>query len=301
MTNSSDIEEELSDISESEITDCVKKIYSQLQSKHYKVKKSGAYKCPFCPSKKKQRYHYVDILQHASGIGTSLKHRPKIKAQHQALAKYMKHDLVDSKLAHQVVAINPVPPHRKDEEKYVWPWKAILVNLPVKYKGDKYTGMTADEIKEMISQFNPSEVFPVWDCKGHTGKCIVDFSADWDGFRNAMSFDKHFHSSGVGRLSWKQWDNKSKEVHGWIAMEVDFNRSGLVADHLRQHGVLKSVDDVARDESTKTGFRVSHLAGQIDAMNQDIYEMQWKCNTSAMSLAQAMEDTGRLTQTYNEG
>lgn len=301
MADSSDLEEEQSEISESEITDSIERIYSQLQSKHYKVKKSGGYKCPFCPFKKKQRYQYKDLLQHASSIGTSHKHQPKMKAQHQALAKYMKHDLVDPKLAHQVVAINPAPPHRKDEEKYVWPWKGILVNLPVKYQGDEYMGKTADEIKEIISQFNPFEVCPLWDSKGHTGRCIVDFGADWDGFHNAMSFDKHFQSRGVGRLKWQDREHKSKEVHGWIAMEVDFNRSGLVADHLRQHGVLKSVDDVVRDEFNKSGSRVTHLAVQIEAMNQDIYEMEYKCNLSALSLAQAMEDTEMLTQTYNEG
>lgn len=300
MAPSSDSEEEQSEISESEITDCIEKIYSQLQSKHYKVKKSGAYKCPFCPSKKKQRYQYKDLLQHASGIGTSNK-PPKMKAQHQALAKYMKHDLTNPKLVHQIMAVNPVPPQRKDDDKYVWPWKGILVNLPVKHQGGQYTGKTADEIKEMISNFNPSEVFPLLDHRGHTGRCIVDFGADWGGFRNAMSFDKHFQSRGVGRLKWQEREHKSKEVHGWIAMEVDFNRSGQVADHLRQHGVLKSVDDVMQEESSKARSCVADLTVQIEAKNRDIYEMECKYNMSALSLAQVMEDREGLTRAYNEG
>jgi XS domain len=150
MVHSSDLEEE-SDISESEITDGVEKkstlscsqnttrLRNQVLTNAPSVRPIKKTKISVCryPSTC-ERHWYLD----------------------QALAKYMKHDLVDPKLALLIVAINPVPPHRKDEEKYVWPWKGILVNLPVKYKDDKYMGMTANEIKEMIAQFNPSE-FPL--------------------------------------------------------------------------------------------------------------------------------------------
>lgn len=133
MAHSSDQEEELSEISESEIIDCIDKIYSQLHSKHYKVKKSGTYKCPFCPAKKKQAYQYRDLLRHATGIGMSGKHQTKIKAQHQALAKYMKNHLANAALLDQPMIVDPVPPQRKNKDKYVWPWMGILVNLPIKY------------------------------------------------------------------------------------------------------------------------------------------------------------------------
>ncbi|KAJ3691203.1 hypothetical protein LUZ61_020367 [Rhynchospora tenuis] len=302
MANSSDQEEE-SEISESEIEESVEKFYSQLQSNQYKVKRSEkTYRCPFCPGKKKQSYEYKEIVQHASGIGSSSssRHKPKIKAEHQALSKYLKNDLADPALLLQVAIIGPSPLQRNDEEKYVWPWMGILVNMPVWFQDGRFVGDNRDQLITKLSAFNPSDVHPLGDHKGHTGKCIVEFGTDWNGFRNAMSFVKHFQSRGVGRSDWGANKLTSEEIHGWVATELDFNSKGIIGEFLRQHGVLKSVNDVMLEESKRIGSRVTDMTMQIEAKNKDLHEMQYKFHAKAFSLERIMEDNERIVQSFNE-
>lgn len=117
-----------------------------------------------------------------------------------------------------------------------------------------------------------------------------------------MAFTMPYHSTSISssvgrRLKWQERGSKSRKVHGWIATEADFNRSGLVADHPRQHGFLKSVDDVMQEEARK----VADLSVQLEAKNRDIYELECKYNATALSLDKTMEDTIRITQAYHEG
>ncbi|KAJ4776576.1 XH/XS domain-containing protein [Rhynchospora pubera] len=301
MANTSDYEEE-SEISESEIEESVEKFYSQLQSNQYKVKRSGkTFRCPFCPGKKKQSYEYKEIVQHATGIGSSSssRHKPKSKAEHQALSKYLKNDLADPASLLQVAIIRPSP-QRNDEEKYVWPWMGILVNMPVWFQDGRFVGDNRDELILKLSEFNPSDVHPLGDHKGHTGKCIVEFGTDWIGFRNAMSFVKHFQSRGVGRRDWGKNKQTSEEMHGWVATELDFNSGGIIGGFLKQHGVLKSVNDVMLEESKRIGSRVTDMTMQIEAKNKDLHEMQYKCHAKAFSLERIMEDNERIVQSFNE-
>lgn len=96
-------------------------------------------------------------------------------------------------------------------------------------RGDgHYIGENRDKLMMKLSAFSPSDAYPLWDHKRHTGKCIVEFGTDWAGFHNAMLFEKHFKLRGAGRCDWGKRKRTSVEVHGWVAMELDFNRPGKV-------------------------------------------------------------------------
>lgn len=56
------------------------------------------FRCPYCPNKKINRdYAYREILEHASGVGQSKSQKRSFieKANHLALVKYLKRDLMN--------------------------------------------------------------------------------------------------------------------------------------------------------------------------------------------------------------
>ncbi|XP_078174214.1 factor of DNA methylation 1-like [Carex rostrata] len=295
----SDSEE--SEVSESEIDDYAEKAYSNLKEGGFKVKYGdSAYKCPFCTGKKKQAYNFKDLLQHATGIGASNR-KAKEKATHLALAKYMKTDLADPSLSLQMVVFEPpTPPSRDRDEKFVWPWKGVVVNVPTEFKDGRHVGESGNRLKEQLSRFNPLRVHALWNYKGHTGNCIVEFSKDWNGFKDAMSFENHFEAERLGKRDWKERKSKTIDLYAWVAREDDYDGVGPIADHLRKNGDLKTVNDLAVEESRKTEKLVANLANQIEVKNRHLHELECKYNETTSSLNTMMEQREQLFVAYNE-
>ncbi|KAL5102032.1 hypothetical protein RYX36_006359 [Vicia faba] len=77
----------------------IKKAYEQLKKGSQNVKTSNStFICPYCPNRKRKRdYVYREIIEHASGVGWSISQsRSGIeKANHLALVKYLKRDLIN--------------------------------------------------------------------------------------------------------------------------------------------------------------------------------------------------------------
>ncbi|WJX64011.1 hypothetical protein P8452_48838 [Trifolium repens] len=77
----------------------VKKAYEQLKRGSQTVQTSAeTFICPYCPNRKRKRdYVYREIIEHASGVGWSISQtRSGIeKANHLALVKYLKRDLIN--------------------------------------------------------------------------------------------------------------------------------------------------------------------------------------------------------------
>ncbi|KAJ3672438.1 hypothetical protein LUZ60_007159 [Juncus effusus] len=292
-----------SELSDSEIQVHSEKIYAKLKAKEIKVRKRGKYRCPFCPGKKiKTNYHHKDLLQHSKGLSISNKHKPKTKSKHQALAKYLENDLKDPKLSLQLVKMEPTPTQSTNEEKFVYPWKGILVNVPIVYKNRKYESPNPNQVKDILSPFKPLDFYPLTDQKGHLGKCIVDFGTEWSGFHNAVSFENHFKSKGRGRDGYRETKEKKKrEICGWMAKEEDYNGwSQPVSDHLREIGELKSVDDVMKDHERKVSTRVNNLVVQMEQTNEEVKKMEYKYNVTEMKMQHINEQKDFLTQTYND-
>ncbi|KAJ4749354.1 XH/XS domain-containing protein [Rhynchospora pubera] len=294
----SDSEE--SEVSESEIDNYADTTYVKLKEGGSKVKyDDNAYKCPFCIGKKKQIYNFKDLLQHATGIAASNR-KAKEKATHQALAKFLKTDLADRSLSLQVAVLHPPAPQRDKDEKFVWPWKGVVVNVPTELKDGRRVGESGNRLKEQLSRFNPLRVHPLWNYKGHTGNCIVEFSKDWNGFKDAMSFENYYESERLGKRDWRERKSKGFELYAWVAREDDYNGVGPIADHLRRNGDLKTVNDVTIEESRKTDKLVANLANQIEAKNRHLHELECKYNETTMSLNTMMEQREQLFVSYNE-
>nr|KYP48518.1 hypothetical protein KK1_029811 [Cajanus cajan] len=88
-----------SNISSSQFGSYVDKSYEELKKGSHNVKTTDeTFTCPYCPNKKiKRDYVYREILEHASGVGHSSSQKRSLieKANHLALVKYLKKDLMN--------------------------------------------------------------------------------------------------------------------------------------------------------------------------------------------------------------
>lgn len=298
MNSSSD---EASEISDSEIEDYAAKSYVRLKEENLKVKVSdGCYRCPFCLGKR-QDYRYIDLFQHASGISASTR-KAKVKANHEALVKYLKNDLGDaSNSSSQPMIVKQDPPKAKQDGLFVWPWMGIVVNIPTEFRNGKYVGESGTRLKKDLSMFNPLKVHTLWNYRGFTGNAVVDFGKDWTGFKNALEFENHFVAGHCGKSEWVEKESHGSELYGWVARADDYNSGGTVGDHLRKNGDLKAVGDIAEQESRKTSKLVQDLEMRIEVKKKHIEELECKYNETSLSLDKIMEERDKLHESYNNG
>lgn len=290
---------EASDVSDSDIDDLEAKSYSHLITRKLKVQFSeSTYRCPFCVGKKKQDYLLKDLLQHATGIGASSSRNIKLKADHRALAKFLKKDLADS--ASPSLQLMVIEPPKQAEDKFVYPWMGIIVNIPTEFKNGRHVAESGTRLKEQFSRFNPVKVHALWTLKGHSGNAIVDFNKDWSGFKDAMAFENHFESERYGKKDWQR-DRRGFDIFGWVARADDYNSPGLIGEHLRNKGDLKTVSELTNEENRRTSKLVSNLASEIEAKNKHLRELECKYNQTTMSLDKMMAEKERLQQAHNRG
>ncbi|WOL15000.1 factor of DNA methylation 5-like [Canna indica] len=289
-----------SEISDSDILEFEEKIYNRIREGHYKVSVSdNTYRCPFCVGKKKQDYNFKDLLQHTTGIGASNR-KPKVKAMHRALAKYLSTDVAGSANSMQLVAVNSNPSTSKRDEQFVWPWMGVIVNVPTELRNGQYVGESGNRLKEQLSRFNPLKVHALWNFRGHTGNAIVDFAKDWSGFKDAMAFQNHFETEHYGKKDWLERRHRGSDIYGWIAKANDYTSNGTIGDHLRKNGDLKTVGDLTNEESRKTDRLVATLANQIEVKNKHLQELECKYTETTLSLDRMMDERDTLLHAYNE-
>ncbi|KAJ0962431.1 hypothetical protein J5N97_030259 [Dioscorea zingiberensis] len=294
--------EESSDLSDSDIDEYEARSYMNLKSGNPKVKRlSDIYRCPFCVGKKKLVYGYKDLLQHAIGVGSSNR-SGKVKANHRALANFMENDIsvtVPSipQLADEDKRPLPTP---KPAKKFVWPWTAILVNIPTEWKNGQVVGESGSKLKERLSRFNPVRVITLWNDEGHTGTAIVEFGRDWAGFKDAMAFEDQLEVQHHGKKDWCAAEAKSSNLYGWVARADDYVSTDPIGKHLRKKGELKTIIDVAEEESRKMEKLVAYMKDQLDTRNRQLRELELKSQEVDMC-CQKMVDKLYLThQAYNE-
>ncbi|KAF3498761.1 hypothetical protein DY000_02057775 [Brassica cretica] len=133
---------------------------------------------------------------------------------------------------------------RNDGLMFVHPWKGILANISRIYneKTGKFAGESGSKIREeFVSKgFNPHKVEPLWNGRvGFTGFAIVYFGKDWEAYRNATMFEKHFEVNQCGKRDYDSARDRGEELYGWIAKREDYYSRTVVGDHLRKQGDLK--------------------------------------------------------------
>ncbi|KAL6980544.1 hypothetical protein U1Q18_022187 [Sarracenia purpurea var. burkii] len=294
------------DISESEIEEYEEKSYEELKSGSHQVKISDeAFSCPYCPQKKKREFLYKELLQHATGVGkcNTQKRSARDKANHLALAKYLEEDLGVVAGPSQPVAKADALADCNHDEKFVWPWTGIVVNLQTEWKDGRYVGESGSKLRDQLIRrgFNPIRVHPLWNFRGHSGSAIVEFHKDWSGFNNAMSFEKAYEADHCGK---KDWNPSAKErvsdLYAWVARADDYNSNSIIGEHLRKIGDLRTISDLMAEEARKTNKLVSKLTNLIEVKNRHLAEMESKFCETSNSLSQLIEEKDRVQQSYNE-
>ncbi|KAF4392667.1 hypothetical protein F8388_003087 [Cannabis sativa] len=298
-----------SEMSDGEVDEFVEKSYEDLKNGKHQVKLSDeTFNCPYCPKKKKQGYHYKDILQHATGIGksTSDKRSAQVKGSHLALAKFLETNLAtgaspsNSKPTGQTaVDVN----NCDNGVKFVWPWTGIVVNLPTRQADDgRYVGESGSKLRDELCRrgFNALRVRPLWNYRGHSGTALVEFNKGWPGLENALSFERAYESDKHGRKEWLADNDQKSGLYGWVAREEDYKLTNIVGEHLRKIGDLKTISDIMMEEDIKQSRLISNLTQIIEMKNEHKNEIRLKCAETTASLTLLEEEKDKLLQTYNE-
>ena len=336
------------DIRESEFYEYEDRHYKDLKNERIRVRVSGSvYKCPYCHGRD---YHLRELLQHASVLGRgSRRGTRKEKAQHLALARYIRNHLDVKDRSESSKGFKMEPPavhdhnkeqlfvrsakrpkteflatHDHDKEQLfipktechavhhhdkrqllVWPWMGVLANIQTEMKDGRRVGESGSKLRDELARnsFNPIRVHPLWGRYGHSGFAIVEFKKDWDGFSNAIMFEKDFDLNHCGKKEYTETSarDRGQRLYGWIAKEVDYNASGLVGDHLRKNGDLKSVDGKQAEDQRKDAKLVSNLKSTLERKHDCLREMESRYKETSSSLNKVMDQKEAMEKSYNEG
>ncbi|KAF5766938.1 putative XS domain-containing protein [Helianthus annuus] len=297
-----------SDGNDSEVEEYADKTYEELTGGKHSVKLSDVtFTCPFCTNKKKRDYQYQDLLQHATMVGKSdsKKRSVKEKASHLALVKYLEKDVMENTGPSQAkdnVDVDHLAEHDGDE-MFVWPWKGIVVNLPIELKDGRYVGKSGSNLRDTLTTrgFNPTRVIPLWNFRGHSGSALVEFKKDWVGFNNAMSFEKAYDADHHGIRDWKvNKDDLKDEIYGWVARSDDYNATNVIGEHLRKIADLRTISDIMAEEDRKVDSLESNLKNINEVKKKQLEEMENQYVETEHSLKERIAEKDVLVQKYNE-
>ncbi|KAL8252245.1 hypothetical protein R6Q59_035938 [Mikania micrantha] len=295
MDNSSGDE---SDFSDSEISEYKDKPYEQLRNGTLKVKyPNGILRCPFCAGKKKQDFKYKDLHQHASGVSKgSFNRNAKQKANHLALTFYLENELAEEAETPLKVAA----PISQENDLFCWPWTGNVVNII----NDPDSGNDFENTEYWIKRFSrykPEDVELLWDAEKRTAHAFVRFSNDLIGFKNATEFEKKFEADHHSKREWSDSENPSgSSIYAWLARADDFESQGPIGDYLRANRNLKTISDVEQEVVKTRNKPVVELASEIDMRNENLNDLQSKCNQKIMSLSRVLEEKNCMHQAYHE-
>ncbi|XP_009146609.2 factor of DNA methylation 3 [Brassica rapa] len=297
------------------MTDYENNLYKKLKSGKLEVRVSyRTFLCPYCPKQKVGLY--IDILQHASGVGNSSSKKRSLteKACHRALAKYLRKDLADyatatvSRRSKALASLTGDIPLAYDDqfEKLVWPWKGILVNIPTKMGHDGLccTGESGPQLKDELIRrgFNPIRVRTVWDCFGHSGTGIVEFNRDWNGLNDALLFKKAYQEDGHGKKDWLSSGGGAADssLYAWLANADDYYRANYVGEYLRKMGDLKSVSRFAEEEARKDHKLVQRLNLISENIQSQLRMLEEKFSKTSIALKCETEEKDKILHGYNQ-
>ncbi|KAK7281497.1 hypothetical protein RIF29_09551 [Crotalaria pallida] len=294
-SNSSD---EDSEISESEIDDYKEKFYNEIKVGKYKVQNPNAttVRCPWCEGKKKQSYKFKDLLQHATGIGSSSSRGINIKAKHQALAKYLKQDINNE--ADTMPDLEEIADEQPDlEERFVWPWKGIVANVFRNHEPEDYDN---EQWQRKFQKYEPKASHVMHSDEFSGGYVVLDFGTDWTGFRQVMKLETDFLTANHGKKDWdsREMMSPSTDFYAWCARAEDYGSEGQVGTYLREKAALKTTSEVNEETWKERSQTLVNLVGEIDHANRAIGEVETRFTQTSMSLNEMMEERDLLHKNH---
>lgn len=192
--------------------------------------------------------------------------------------------------------------HRGDDP-IVWPWMVVIANIPVEKKGGRYVGDSGRKLKdEWVRQgYNPVKVHPLWDIQGHSGFAIVEFGKDWEGFKNAMAFEKAFEVDHHGKRDWYARRDRGDKLYGWLAREEEYMGRGLIGKHLQKNADLKTVSGIQKEDSRKDTSLMCRLTDQLESKSKECEEIKKNISKTDLLMNNIVVQKENMAQSYNEG
>ncbi|KAL8208607.1 hypothetical protein R6Q57_008019 [Mikania cordata] len=286
---------------DSEFEEYKLKYYKHLRDSRFKDRLSKKNtKCPICPDSRD--YIFNDLLRHANRIVKESKSASfKEKARHSGLIEYLEMDF-HAKVKSPELPSEITSKQKVNDELLVWPWMAVVANVPVGLVNGKYVGDSAKKLKdEWIKQgYNPVKVHPLWNWQGHSGLVVVEFGKTWDGFVQAMMFVKAFEVNKHGRKGWFDREkHKDDKLYAWIATDEDYKSHGLVGDYLRKNGDLKTISDIQKEGEAKNSKLIMGLKTLIDEKSKRSEEIKKEINKTDLDLAAVMKQKEEIVENFN--
>lgn len=300
----SDLIEEDTDISESELEDHAESCYEQLKQAGHTVKVSESeYRCPYCPGKKKQIFGFKDLLQHATGVSHSQKRGTKDRGGHLGLVRYLQKEFNGESPQENTKDSDEFDENSDLNEFYVWPWMGVVANIPVQRKDGRYVGESGSKLRDDLTKkgFNPLRVHPLWNYKGHSGYAIVEFRKELLGLSDTLRFEKAYEVNHQGRRDYFDDENREDKLYCWVAKDEDFHSKNVVGDYLRKNGDLKTLAQYQEEEHNKNSKLLSSLTSTVEVQNMRIIEMETKYKETSISLSRLMSQKDEMLQAFNEG
>ncbi|XVE59257.1 hypothetical protein DITRI_Ditri05aG0031500 [Diplodiscus trichospermus] len=185
---------------------------------------------------------------------------------------------------------------------FVHPWKGIIANIPTTVQNGKHVGESGRRLRDDLTEegFNPLRVHPLWDRHGHSGFAIVEFKKEWDGFNNAIMFEKSFEVKHRGKKDYLSSRRQRDKLYAWVAREDDFHSKGLIGDYLRRNGDLKTVSSKEAEDRRKTSKLVTTLSSTLKNKELCLKEMEHKYMEASQSFSTLMEQKDEMIKAYNE-
>ncbi|CAF2051078.1 unnamed protein product [Brassica rapa] len=194
---------------------------------------------------------------------------------------------------------------RNDGLMFVHPWKGILANISRTFneKTRKFAGESGSKIREeFVSKgFNPHKVEPLWNGRvGFTGFAIVYFGKDWEAYRNATMFEKHFEVNQCGKRDYDSARDRGEELYGWIAKREDYYSRTVVGDHLRKQGDLVTVSGKEAEQQRRAFTLVSNLENTLETKSTNLEEIESKYKETSTELQRSMKEKDEMINAHNE-
>ncbi|MED6120864.1 hypothetical protein PIB30_024887 [Stylosanthes scabra] len=188
-------------------------------------------------------------------------------------------------------------PVEKDQ-MFVWPWMGILANIARELKGNRFTAGSGSKLRDELTQegFHPLKVHPLWNWRGHSGFAIVEFNSDWEGFKDAISFERSFESKGCGKRDYYRLRDRGDTIYGWVARADDYYCKGIVGEHLRKTGDLKTVSGKEAEDKRKATKLVSGLANTLKMKNEKLEQVQSEYD----EINRVMEQKEKMIKSFND-
>ncbi|KAK7261483.1 hypothetical protein RIF29_27796 [Crotalaria pallida] len=284
--------------------------YNDLKRGCYKLRiSSSSYQCPFCQGKEDYPLSEISehASRHAKGpLSWGIKHIAKHSALHSYIKRYLNVRIKsedsepavptkklksepaasqtkiksESSVSQTKIKSEPAVLPKKaisapasNDQLFVWPWKGVVANIPTQLdENGRRVGHSGSRLRDdFISKgFHPLKVQPLWNYKGHSGFALVEFSADWSGFINAMNFERSFEAKHCSRRDYYGSRQRGDKLYGWVARENDFHMKSIVGEYLRRTGDLKTVSGKEAEDERRTKSLVSGLENTLTKRKEEL-------------------------------